>query len=182
MHTIGNKQMNLLHLRAINDYEEELIEKKNGLVWILINGVQLANNTFVATVSKEKRGYHLKRNRWKSEFTVERWKSINNKLLLDFYWLRAFQASCTTARAGRCLLSLYVLFSHSIYKARDLIRRSYQENSPFDHILNLDVHKRKKKMKFASNCFLVYHYVVLEKQNVQTKQVYSLSLVKQELK
>ena len=37
-------------------------------------------------------------------------------------------------------------------------------------------------MKFASNCFLVYHYVVLEKQNVQTKQVYSLSLVKQELK
>ena len=48
MHTIGNKQMNLLHLRVINDYEEELIEKKNGLVWILTNGVQLANNTFAA--------------------------------------------------------------------------------------------------------------------------------------
>ena len=37
-------------------------------------------------------------------------------------------------------------------------------------------------MKFASNCFLEYHYVVLGKQNVQAKQVYSLSLVKQELK
>jgi len=37
-------------------------------------------------------------------------------------------------------------------------------------------------MKFASNCFLVYHYVVLGKQNVQAKQVYSLSLVTQELK
>ena len=63
MHAIGNKQMDLLHLSLINDYEEELIEKKNGLVWILTNGVQLANNTFAATVSKEKQGYHLKSNR-----------------------------------------------------------------------------------------------------------------------
>ena len=37
-------------------------------------------------------------------------------------------------------------------------------------------------MKFASDCFLVNHYVVLGKQNVQAKHVYSLSLVTQELK
>lgn len=30
MHVIGNKQMNLLHLRVINDYEEELIQRKTG--------------------------------------------------------------------------------------------------------------------------------------------------------
>ena len=48
MHAIDNKQMNLLHLRVINDYEEELIQRKNGLVWILTNSVQLANNTFAA--------------------------------------------------------------------------------------------------------------------------------------
>ena len=48
MHAIGNKQMNLLHLRVINDFEEELIQRKNGSVWILTISVQLANNTFAA--------------------------------------------------------------------------------------------------------------------------------------
>ena len=34
MHAIGNKQMNLLHLRVINGYDDELIKRKK---WFSLN-------------------------------------------------------------------------------------------------------------------------------------------------